>query len=113
MEELKFEDALQRLEGIVTRLEAGDLPLEEALAVFEEGVRLTKLCSQRLTEAERKVSILLKNAEGRLEERPFDPAQGRPGEVAPGRPVEGSSAAGPEASDRPGPGPRNRETLFE
>lgn len=70
---LKFEEALARLEGIVARLEGGDLPLEEALGVFEEGVRLTRHCSQRLTEAERKVSILLKSAQGQLEERPFEP----------------------------------------
>ncbi len=70
---LKFEEALARLESLVTRLEGGDLPLEEALKVFEEGVRLTRYCSSRLSEAERKVSILLKNAEGQLEERPFEP----------------------------------------
>lgn len=70
---LKFEEALARLEGIVARLEGGDLPLEEALGIFEEGVRLTRHCSRRLTEAERKVSILLKNAQGQLEEKPFEP----------------------------------------
>jgi exodeoxyribonuclease VII small subunit len=70
---LKFEEALARLEGIVTRLEGGDLPLEEALGIFEEGVRLTRHCSRRLSEAERKVSILMKNAQGQLEERPFEP----------------------------------------
>ena len=74
---LKFEEALARLEGIVTRLEGGDLPLEEALGVFEEGVRLTRHCSRRLSEAERKVSILMKNAQGQLEERPFDPDNSR------------------------------------
>ncbi len=70
---LKFEEALARLEGIVARLEGGDLPLEEALGIFEEGVRLTRHCSRRLTEAERKVSILMKNAQGQIEERPFEP----------------------------------------
>lgn len=69
---LKFEEALARLEGIVARLEGGDLPLEEALGIFEEGVRLTRHCSKRLTEAERKVSILMTNAQGQLEERPFE-----------------------------------------
>ena len=72
---LKFEEALTKLEGIVGRLEGGDLPLEEALGMFEEGVRLTRHCSKRLTEAERKVSVLLKNAQGDLEERPFEPTQ--------------------------------------
>lgn len=70
---LKFEEALARLEAIVARLEGGDLPLEESLVLFEEGVRLTRHCSKRLTEAERKVTILLKNAQGQLEEKPFEP----------------------------------------
>jgi exodeoxyribonuclease VII small subunit len=74
MEEVKFEEALKQLEALVTRLEVGDLPLEEALSVFEEGVRLTKLCSQRLNEAERRVNILVRSVDsvaGGLEERPF------------------------------------------
>ncbi|MGB4780418.1 exodeoxyribonuclease VII small subunit [Candidatus Methylomirabilis sp.] len=74
MEEIRFEEALKQLEAIVSRLEIGDLPLEEALSIFEEGVRLTKLCSTRLSEAEQRVNILTRNAEsstGRLEERPF------------------------------------------
>jgi exodeoxyribonuclease VII small subunit len=70
---LKFEDALARLEAVVARLEGGDLPLEESLGLFEEGVRLTRHCSKRLTEAERKVTILLKNAQGQIEEKPFEP----------------------------------------
>jgi exodeoxyribonuclease VII small subunit len=73
--DLTFEEALARLEEIVVRLESGDLPLEESLNVFEEGVRLTRHCSKRLSEAERKVTILLKNAQGDLEERPFAPGQ--------------------------------------
>ena len=82
MEEVHFEEALKQLEAIVSRLEIGDLPLEEALSVFEEGVRLTKLCSQRLNDAERRVNILVRSADpnsGGLEERPFpdlSPAEG-------------------------------------
>lgn len=75
MEEVPFEEALKQLETIVARLERGDLPLEEALSVFEEGVRLTKLCSARLSEAERRVNILTRSVEsvsGELEERPFE-----------------------------------------
>ncbi|PWB79225.1 MAG: exodeoxyribonuclease VII small subunit [Candidatus Methylomirabilota bacterium] len=74
-EEMPFEEALKQLEAIVFRLERGDLPLEQALSVFEEGVRLTKLCSARLTEAERRVNILTRSVEsdsGELEERPFE-----------------------------------------
>ncbi|MBI5166874.1 MAG: exodeoxyribonuclease VII small subunit [candidate division NC10 bacterium] len=72
MEELSFEEALKRLEELVAKLEAGDLSLEQALEAFEEGVRLSRLCSQRLNEAQKRVSILLRNQEGGLEERPFD-----------------------------------------
>ncbi|MBI4381026.1 MAG: exodeoxyribonuclease VII small subunit [candidate division NC10 bacterium] len=74
VEEVRFEEALKQLEAIVSRLELGDLPLEEALSIFEEGIRVTKLCSQRLSEAERRVNILVRNADsatGELEERPF------------------------------------------
>jgi len=74
-EEVKFEEALKQLEAIVSRLEIGDLPLEEALSIFEEGIRLTRLCSQRLSEAERRVNILVRSAEpvsSGLEERPFE-----------------------------------------
>ncbi|MDE2058379.1 MAG: exodeoxyribonuclease VII small subunit [candidate division NC10 bacterium] len=74
-EEVPFEEALKQLEAIVSRLERGDLPLEEALSVFEEGVRLTKLCSARLSEAERRVNILTRSVESvssELEERPFE-----------------------------------------
>jgi len=73
--ELKFEEALRRLEAIVEQLETGDLPLEEALAAFEEGVKMVKLCSKRLNEVEKRVSILIKNAEGELEEQPFAPEE--------------------------------------
>ncbi|MGF1465031.1 MAG: exodeoxyribonuclease VII small subunit [Sandaracinaceae bacterium] len=54
-----FEELLGRLEGVVERLEGGDLPLEEALAAFEEGVRLSRAGAQRLDEAERRVEELL------------------------------------------------------
>lgn len=68
----KFEDALARLETIVTELEKGDLPLEEALKIFEEGVRLSKSCMKMLEEAERKVEILLKDKDGKKRPRPFE-----------------------------------------
>ena len=79
MDEVRFEEALKQLEAIVTRLELGDLPLEEALSIFEEGIRLTKICSQRLNEAERRVNILVRSADsatGGLEERPFPALSG-------------------------------------
>jgi exodeoxyribonuclease VII small subunit len=67
-----FEQALERLEGVVGRLEDGDVPLEEALKLFEEGVRLTRLCAKKLDEAEKKVELLSRDGEGRLLARLFD-----------------------------------------
>jgi exodeoxyribonuclease VII small subunit len=66
-----FEQSMKQLERIVQELESGDLPLETAIKKFEEGMKLTKSCSQKLDETEKKVSILLKNAEGRIAEKPF------------------------------------------
>jgi exodeoxyribonuclease VII small subunit len=60
MEETKFEDALERLEAIVKKIEQGDMTLDESLAAFEEGIRLSRFCSKKLDEADRKVEILLK-----------------------------------------------------
>ncbi len=57
----KFEDALEKLEDIVKKMEAGDIPLEEALKSFEEGVRLIRFCSAKLEETQRRVEILLGN----------------------------------------------------
>ena len=62
---------MKQLEKIVQELEDGDLPLEKALKKFEEGIKLTKLCSAKLDETEKKVSILLKNADGTMTEQPF------------------------------------------
>lgn len=67
-----FEEALGQLEALVARLEAGDLPLEEALRAFEEGVRLTRLCAARLEDAERRVHLLTRTPEGAEREVPFD-----------------------------------------
>ncbi|MEE9496075.1 MAG: exodeoxyribonuclease VII small subunit [Desulfobacterales bacterium] len=67
-----FEQSMKQLERIVQELEGGDLPLETAIKKFEEGMKLTKFCSKKLDETEKKVSILLKNAEGRIAEKPFD-----------------------------------------
>ena len=71
MAQKTFEQSMKQLEQIVKELEDGDLPLEKALKKFEEGMKLTKLCSEMLDETEKKVSVLLKNSEGRLAERPF------------------------------------------
>ncbi|PKN37814.1 MAG: exodeoxyribonuclease VII small subunit [Deltaproteobacteria bacterium HGW-Deltaproteobacteria-2] len=55
----KFEDALEKLEDIVKKMEAGDIPLDEALKSFEEGIRLIRFCSAKLEETERRVEVLL------------------------------------------------------
>jgi exodeoxyribonuclease VII small subunit len=67
----KFEEALQKLEAIVAKMEEGDLPLEEALKAFEEGVRLAKFCTSKLDEAERKVEKLIRDQTGKIQTTPF------------------------------------------
>jgi exodeoxyribonuclease VII small subunit len=68
----RFEDALNKLEKIVSKLEEGDIPLEESLKLFEEGIRLSRFCNQKLDEAEKKVEILLKDKNGVMRPRSFD-----------------------------------------
>ena len=70
----KFEDALNKLERTVSKLEEGDIPLEESLKLFEEGIRLSRFCNQKLDEAEKKVEILLKGKNGMMKAHPFDPS---------------------------------------
>lgn len=72
MAQKTFEQSMKQLERIVQELEDGDLPLEKAIKKFEEGIKLTKLCSQKLDETEKKISILLKDSEGQLAETPFN-----------------------------------------
>lgn len=71
MAKLTFESAMRRLEGIVQALEGGDLGLDEALKKFQEGIKLSQFCSNKLDETEKKVSILLKDEEGNIQEEPF------------------------------------------
>ena len=67
----KFEEALEELEKVVEQLESGELSLEGSLAAFEEGVRLVKYCNQKLTEVERKIELLVKDKEGKLQLKPL------------------------------------------
>ena len=67
-----FEEALQRLEGVVAAMESGDLPLETLLAKYEEGARLVKICQEKLAEAELKIQQLEKNAAGEMKLKPVD-----------------------------------------
>jgi exodeoxyribonuclease VII small subunit len=67
----RFEDALAKLEKVVSRLEEGDIPLDESLKLFEEGIRLSRFCNLKLDEAEKRVDILLKDKDGLLKPEPF------------------------------------------
>ena len=71
MTDLKFEDSLARLEQIVGQLETGNLPLEESLKVFEEGIALARHCARYLEEAEKRIEILTKDDQGALGTKPF------------------------------------------
>jgi exodeoxyribonuclease VII small subunit len=66
-----FESALKSLEDIVVQLESGDLTLDRALELFEEGIKISRFCGSKLDEAERKVEILTKTADGSIKEEPF------------------------------------------
>ncbi len=69
---MTFEKALEKLEEIVSEIEGGDLPLEKALKRFEEGVNLSRICTKKLDETEKKIHLLLENKEGDLTESPFE-----------------------------------------
>jgi exodeoxyribonuclease VII small subunit len=90
----RFEDALNKLEKIVSKLEDGEIPLEDSLKLFEEGIRLSRLCNQKLEEAEKRVEILMKGKNGVIKPRPFDPSTSS-GQV----PSAGSGHAPSEESD--------------
>lgn len=68
---LKFEDALNELQSIVRKLEGGELPLEEGLKQFEEGIKLVRSCQSHLTQAEQKVRILTSSAGASPQTEPF------------------------------------------
>ncbi|SRR5712692_8771934 len=63
----KFEQALEDLEKVVERLESGELSLEDSLAAFEQGVKMVRYCNQKLNEVERKIELLVKDKEGKLQ----------------------------------------------
>ena len=65
--EKKFESALEELEQVVEQLESGELSLEDSLAAFEKGVGLVRFCNQKLNEVEKKIEMLVRDKEGKLE----------------------------------------------
>jgi exodeoxyribonuclease VII small subunit len=81
----KFEDELKDLEGIVGQIDSGELSLEDSITAFERGVGLVRSLNQKLDEVERKVELLMRNAQGELKSTPYDP----------------SAAAGAESGDKP------------
>ena len=66
MPEIKFEKAMTRLENIVEELERGDLDIDKSLEIFEEGIKMSRLCSKKLNEAEAKIEKLTKGKTGDL-----------------------------------------------
>ena len=68
-----FESSLEELERIVRQLEQGELTLEKSLELFEQGVKLSRDCQERLNQAERRIEILMRDNQGRASVRPFDP----------------------------------------
>ena len=71
--EKTFEQSLAELEDIVGKLESGDLPLEDSLELFEKGIKLSRECRSRLTNAERRIEILMKEADGTFSAKEIDP----------------------------------------
>jgi exodeoxyribonuclease VII small subunit len=73
-----FENNLERLDSIVLELEDAGLPLEKALQLYEEGMKLSEVCQKQLEEAEGRVEILMKKAGGKVVAEPFEPEESEP-----------------------------------
>jgi exodeoxyribonuclease VII small subunit len=71
-----FEASLEALEQIVRQLESGDLPLEKSLELFEQGIRLSRECQDRLSQAERRIEVLMRDNQGRTVVNSFEPSAG-------------------------------------
>ena len=75
MEEEKFEDKLKKLEELVSSLDRDDLSLDESIEMFEKGIKLSKECSEKLENAEKKINILLNDENGNLKEEKFESSE--------------------------------------
>jgi len=71
---LSFEEAMEKLEAIVARLESGDVPLEQAIELFQEGMKLSQLCGSKLEQVERKIEMLIETEQG-LQRKAFAPEE--------------------------------------
>ena len=90
-----FENAVERLEHIVEEMEGDQLPLEEMLQRYEEGTKLVKLCGEKLTAAEKRIEIVARNASGKPQIDPFDPAAPTPPPTRAPRSTKGPSKPAP------------------
>jgi exodeoxyribonuclease VII small subunit len=73
MAKMTFETAMKQLEQIVQDLETGDMPLEKAIKKFEEGIKISKYCSEKLNESERRITLLMQDPDGKkVSEIPFE-----------------------------------------
>src|ERR1041385_6089638 len=72
--EANFEQAMKRLEEIVEKMESGDLPLEDLIVRYEEGMKLVKICQERLAAAEKRIEIITRNSAGQPVVKKFEPA---------------------------------------
>ena len=70
-----FEKNIERLDSIVRQLEDADLPLEKALQIYEEGMKLSEVCQKQLQEAEGRIQVLMKRAGGKIVAEPFEPEE--------------------------------------
>ena len=73
MKEMKFEDAIAKLEKLVEELEGEEVSLEDSLKKFEEGINLVRFCTKKLEEVGKRVEILVKDKEGKIKKKPFSP----------------------------------------
>lgn len=109
--ETNFEHDLEQLEGIVNALEEGGLALDDSLKRFEEGIQLARRCEKALTAAEKRIEVLLKNADGDLEAQPF--GEDAPAAKAAPRAAKPAAAEGPEGEpDEPDEEEEEGELLF-
>lgn len=74
--EINFEEGMEKLEQIANELEKGDLDLDESVKKFEEGMKISKQCSDMLQDAEKKITMLIKNSDGELQEENFIQEEG-------------------------------------
>lgn len=70
---VSFEEAIAQLETIVGKLESGDVPLEKAIELFQEGMKLSSICTQKLDQVEKKIEVLIEAEQGELIKQPFHP----------------------------------------